>query len=49
MARTVRDAKAQTPLVVDHNPGLEERLAQLTGEEDEPRSVRNSHRKGLIS
>ncbi len=35
MLRKVRDAKAETIMIVGHNPGLEELVARLTGEEDD--------------
>ena len=31
--RTVREANARTVMIVGHNPGLEELVAQLTGEQ----------------
>lgn len=34
MLRKVRDAKAETVMIVGHNPGLEELVARLTGEGD---------------
>ena len=33
--RTVREAKAGTVMIVGHNPGLEELVAQLTGEQQD--------------
>jgi phosphohistidine phosphatase len=33
--RTVRDTKAGTVMIVGHNPGLEELVAQLTGEQQD--------------
>ncbi len=33
--RTVQDTKARTVMIVGHNPGLEELVAQLTGEQED--------------